>query len=215
MGKGLFVSLEGPDGAGKSTLIRRLAAKLRASRLKPIVTREPGGSPLAEKIRGILLARSSAALTTRAEVLLFEAARSQHLAETIRPALTKGQVVLCDRFMDSTTAYQAAGRGLKAAEVSWLNSFATAGQKPDLTLVLDVDPKTGALRSRKRGEGKDRMEAAGLEFQARVRKAFKAIARKEARRVKLIDATRQNADEVFEEAWGILAVRLRKRGHGL
>ena len=190
MGLGLFVSLEGPDGAGKSTIIRRLTLKLRAARLRPRVTREPGGSPLAEKIREILLARSSAALTPRAEVLLFEAARTQHLHETILPALKRGEIVLCDRFADSTTAYQAAGRGLKAQQVEWLNGFATSGKKPDFDSGSGRGPEGWSEKiAQKEGGGKDRMEAAGLEFQAKVRKAFKSIARKEPRRVKVIDTS--------------------------
>ena len=211
MPKGLFITVEGPDGSGKSTLIAKLASRLRREGFKVRKTREPGGSPLAEKIRAILLSPASRAMSDRAELLLFEAARRQHLDETIEPALAAGRVVLCDRFADSTTAYQGAGRAIRASDVAWLNHFACQGRKPDLTLVLNVDPAAGLRRAGRLKGGRDRMEQAGLGFHKRVRAAFLKLARREPRRVKVIDSGRQGPQEVFETAWRLVQARLKKK----
>jgi dTMP kinase len=173
--RGVFITFEGTDGAGKSTLIRLLAERLRTANRTITVTREPGGSPIAEKIREILI---SEAMDPWTELFLYEASRAEHLARTIRPALERGDWVLCDRFADSSLAYQGQGRGLPWAEVKALNRSATRGLKPDLTVWLDVDP----AKSLERAKEKNRFEAEGVGFQARVRKGFARASREQPAR---------------------------------
>lgn len=197
--KGLFVTLEGPDGSGKSTQRRLLAAALRKSGYKVVETREPGGSPLAEKIRDLVLDPKNQGLVAGAELLLFEAARCQHVADLILPALKKGAVVLCDRFTDSTLAYQGAGRALRQADVLWLNRFATAGLKPDLTLVYDLGAQEGLKRARRLKGRSDRMEKADLAFHRRVGSAFRRLARTQSRRVKLIRVDGQSPQAIADQ----------------
>lgn len=206
--KGLFVTLEGPDGSGKSTQRRLLAAALRKSGHKVVETREPGGSPLAEKIRELVLDSKNLGFVDGAELLLFEAARCQHVADTILPALKKGAVVLCDRFTDSTVAYQGAGRALKKSDVLWLNRFASAGLKPDLTLVFDLGAREGLARAKRLKGQADRMESVDLAFHRRVRNAFRSLARSDRRRVKLIAVDGQSPQAVAEAGLAHLLRRL-------
>jgi dTMP kinase len=173
--KGVFITFEGSDGAGKSTLIGLLAERLRAEGRSVTVTREPGGSPVAERIREIIIKE---AMDPWTELFLYEASRAEHLARTIRPALERGDWVLCDRFADSSLAYQGQARGLPWAEVERLNRSATRGLKPDLTVWLDVDPVLGLQRAR----DKNRFEAEGLEFQKRVRAGYARAARQAPKR---------------------------------
>jgi dTMP kinase len=207
--KGLFVTLEGPDGAGKSTQRRLLAAALRKAGHKVVETREPGGSPLAEVIRALVLDPKHHGLTDRAELLLFEAARAQHVADTILPALKVGAVVLCDRFSDSTLAYQGAGRALKRADVEWLNRFATAGLAPDLTLVFDLGSAEGLRRAKRLKGSADRMEQADLAFHRRVRAAFLALARSAPRRVKRLAVDGKTPEAVAAEGLALISKKLR------
>lgn len=207
--KGLFVTLEGPDGSGKSTQARLLTEKLREAGYKTVLTREPGGSPLAEKIRGLLLDPANRDLTDGAELLLFEAARNQHVHDTVLPALAQGKVVLCDRFVDSTTAYQVAGRGLRAAEVAWLNRYGSSGLKPDLTLCFDIPVAEGLRRAKQAKGGRDRMEQTERAFRERVRRGFLALARREPRRIKRINVSGRAVDDVAAEAWSLLAAKLK------
>ena len=181
----VFLTFEGIDGCGKSTQLNLLAEILRAAGREVVTTREPGGTKLAENIRNYLL-HTGQPLDVRAELLLFGAARAQHVAEVIRPALQRRAVVLCDRFADSSVAYQGAGLGLPKAFIMQMNAFATAGAQPNLTLVFDVDPAVG--QARRAAERDDRIEARGLEFQAKVREGFLAIAREEPKRVVVINA---------------------------
>ncbi|MBI3944503.1 MAG: dTMP kinase [Armatimonadetes bacterium] len=185
MPAGIFITLEGPEGAGKTTQADTLAEWLRERGHGVIVTREPGGDPLAEGIRA-LLQNPEWALDVRAELLLFLAARAQHVAHVIRPALAQGRTVVCDRFSDSTLAYQSAGSGLPLAEVRALNEFATGGLAPDLTLLLDLDVTLGL---RRQGEWA-RMERRGVEFHRRVREGFLRLAAAEPERVRVVDAAR-------------------------
>jgi dTMP kinase len=210
--KGLFVTLEGPDGSGKSTQAKLLAEKLRKAGYRCVLTREPGGSPLAEKIRRLLLDPAHGKLRDGAELLLFEAARFQHVKDTVLPALAAGTVVLCDRFVDSTTAYQVNGRGLKAAHVAWLNRFGSAGLKPDLTLFFDIPVAEGLRRAQKAKGGKDRMERIERGFRERVRQGFLSLARREPRRVKRLAVMDQTPAQVAERAWALLAPKLKARG---
>ncbi len=192
-GRGLFITVEGPEGAGKSSQLRLLAEYLESRGLPCRCTREPGGTPLAETIRAVVKNHTGAEeMRPETELLLIEAARVQHVYGVIAPALAAGQTVLCDRFTDSTSAYQGGGRGVPFEAVEALNSFARAGCVPDLTLLLDLDPADGFKRASDRPEtrGKyDRFEAEKLEFHRRVRAAFLAIARAEPERVRIVDAS--------------------------
>lgn len=208
---GKFITFEGPEGAGKSTQLRLLAEELRSRGLEVVTTREPGGTPLAELLRNILKThQGTETLHPETELLLMEAARSQHAREVILPALERGAVVLCDRFYDSTTAYQGAARNIDTSLIAELNIFAAAFRKPDLTLILDLDIESGFRRAGKRQETAgeyDRFEAENRSFHSRVREGFHAIAAKEPQRVRIIDAEgtpeevaariRSAADELF------------------
>jgi dTMP kinase len=206
--QGLFVTLEGPDGSGKSTQQALLAEHLRSFGYFVVETREPGGSPTAERIRRMLLDPELKALRPPAELLLFEAARAQHVADTIAPALAKGAVVLCDRFTDSTTAYQGAGRSVDSKSVVWLNRFATAGFAPDLTLLYDLGPKQGLKRARQAKGRRDRMEAADLGFHQRVRARFLRLAKESPRRVKAIGVAGRTPQSVAEVGLKLILERL-------
>jgi dTMP kinase len=200
----VFFTFEGIDGCGKTTQLNLLAEYLRAQGREVVTTREPGGTKLAEAIRNYLL-HSTQPLDSRAELLLFGAARAQHVAEVIRPALRSGAFVLSDRFADSSVAYQGAGLGLSADFIRQMNAFATAELSPHLTLFLDVDPAVG--QRRRAAERDDRIEARGLEFQAKVREGFVSIARDEPERMIVLDAS--PAPDVIHQQ--ILAV-IRERG---
>ena len=168
---GLFITLEGPEGAGKSTNREYLAERLRAAGLDVVLTREPGGTPLAERIRELLLAPSEEAMHADTELLLVFAARAQHLSEVIRPALARGAVVLCDRFTDATYAYQGGGRGLSHARIASLEAFVQGDLRPDLTLVFDLPVEVGLARATARGR-LDRFEQEGRAFFDAVRNTY-------------------------------------------
>ena len=195
---GFFLTFEGPEGAGKSSQIKILAQHLEQRGFSVVLTREPGGTMLAEQLRDLLKhPPAGETLHDETELLLMEAARSQHVREVIAPALRAGKVVLCDRFYDSTTAYQGAARGLALAEIDHLNRFAVGDCRPQLTFLLDLAPEVGFARAKTRG-GTDRIEAAGLEFHHKVRQAFLDLARQEPERIKIINADRP-ADEISAE----------------
>ena len=190
--QGVFITLEGGDGVGKSTHTKRLAAYLEAHGREVCRVHEPGGTELGEKIRSLLLDYDGEAqIDSRAELLLYEAARAQLVAEVVAPALAAGKVVLSDRFIDSTVAYQGYGRELGASLVSSLNEAATGGIMPDRTVLLLVDPEIGlerAIKRSKTGNG-DRMEREGRVFHRRVREGFDALAQEASTRIRIIDAT--------------------------
>jgi dTMP kinase len=186
-GGGRFVTFEGVDGAGKSTQLRRLAAALRAEGVATVETREPGGSPGAEAIRALLVDGEPGRWSAETELLLFTAARRDHLERVIAPALARGETVLCDRYVDSTRAYQSAGRGADRALIDDLHAR-LIGRDPDLTLILDIDPDAALARGLAAG-GAERFEGFGLSFQQRLRDAFRAIAAAEPERCALIDAS--------------------------
>jgi len=193
--RGRLVTFEGGEGVGKSTQVERLARTLRAAGREVVATREPGGTERAEAIRAALLSGAAKPYGPFAEALLFSAARIDHLDRLIRPALERGAVVLCDRFSDSTRAYQGAAGGLDAGTIAALERVTLGGLSPDLTLILDLPPETGLARARARaadtgGEGAeaDRFEAEALAFHARLREAFLAIAAAEPARCAVIDA---------------------------
>nr|WP_217433366.1 dTMP kinase [Pseudomonas sp. M5] len=184
---GLFITLEGPEGAGKSTNRDYLAARLREQGLDVVLTREPGGTPLAEKVRELLLAPSDEVMAADTELLLVFAARAQHLAQVIRPALERGAVVLCDRFTDATYAYQGGGRGLSVERIAVLEQFVQGELRPDLTLVFDLPVEVGLARAAARGR-LDRFEQEGQAFFEAVRQAYLQRARREPQRYDLLDA---------------------------
>lgn len=200
--KGLFITIEGPDGAGKTSVIEELYPRLQATAAKQIVkTREPGGIPIAEKIRHVILDPINDQMDDRTEALLYAAARRQHLVEKIWPALDAGKIVLCDRFVDSSLAYQGAGRGIGMVEVLKINEFAIEGTIPDITLYLDVDSDTGLQRIMKNRTNQiDRLDSEGLQFHQRVRHAYLKLAEANADRIVKIDA-RKRLDEVVEDCF--------------
>jgi dTMP kinase len=193
MASGLFITLEGVEGSGKTTQAGLLAAGLRERGYQVLATREPGGTKAGDAIRAIFL-DPAVALHAEAELLLILADRAQHVREQLRPALAQGMIVISDRYSDSTIAYQGYGRGLELAVLGRLNDFATGGTPPDLTFVLDCDAEAGLARTRQRMRGAectpDRFEGERAEFHRRVRQGFLAIARAEPDRVNIVDATR-------------------------
>ena len=201
---GRFITLEGPEGAGKTVLARRLAEALGGRGHTVRLTREPGGTPLGERVRALLLERSSGdlAIDPRADALLFNAARAQLVAEVIRPALESGEVVLCARFADSTLAYQGYGAGLPIDQLRAIADAATGGLTPDLTILLDVDPEVGLRR--KAPGARNRFEASfDLDFHRRVRAGFLELAEQEPERWRVVDSTR-HVDRVFDDVLGVV-----------
>lgn len=194
MTAGRFITLEGIEGAGKSTVARLVCDWLRARGFPVRLTREPGGTPLAERVRGVVLERGDEQISPVTETLLMFAARGIHLENLIRPALARGEWIVCDRFTDATRAYQGSGRGVDAA---WIEALATAvhgGLQPDCTLLLDLPPATGLARARQRsGVAADRFEAETEAFFARVRAGYLELARGEPHRIRVIDAAAELA----------------------
>ena len=190
--KGLFITFEGPEGSGKSTQVELLCNVFKISKIPYVKTREPGGTVLAEKIRAILKDTDlNNILSVRAEALLFQAARAQHVYEKIKPAIDSGKIVICDRYADSSVVYQGIARGLGKKEIENLNSFSTCKLVPDLTILLDIDPGIGLKRADFRESGninKDRFEEQGIEFHTLVRKAFLELAKENSKRYRVVPA---------------------------
>ena len=200
MTRGLFITFEGGEGAGKSTQVVRLVERLRARGIDVVQTREPGGSPGAEAIRNLVVAGESERWSPRTETLLMFAARSDHLERTILPTLGTGRWVVCDRFADSSRAYQGAGGGAPAAFIEDLDAAIVGADQPDLTLIFDLPVETGLERAFGRGLFETRFETKGLAFHQRLRDGFAAIAAAHPERCRLIDAT-GDADAVFARVW--------------
>ncbi|MDH0748102.1 dTMP kinase [Pseudomonas sp. GD03842] len=212
---GLFITLEGPEGAGKSTNREYLAERLREQGIDVVLTREPGGTPLAERIRELLLAPSDEVMDADTELLLVFAARAQHLASVIRPALARGAVVLCDRFTDATYAYQGGGRGLSVERIAALEDFVQGALRPDLTLVFDLPVEIGLARATARGR-LDRFEQEGRAFFEAVRSTYLNRAAAAPQRYRLVEAAR-SLDEVqasLDAMMPDLLQRLTERQHG-
>ena len=208
---GLFITLEGPEGAGKSTNREYLAERLRAEGIEVLLTREPGGTPLAERIREVLLTPGEEQMNPDTELLLVFAARAQHLAQVIRPALARGAVVICDRFTDSTYAYQGGGRGLSLERIATLETFVQGDLRPDLTLVFDLPVEVGLARASARGR-LDRFEMEGRVFFDSVRSAYLKRAEADPSRYYLLDAA-QPLTQV-QQALDALLPKLLERYRG-
>lgn len=200
MMQGLFITFEGPDGCGKTTQMKLLAEYFEKKGKEVVLTREPGGKGLGEKVRDILL-NYDGEVSDRCESFLFLADRAQNIDIIVNPAVKEGKIVLCDRHIDSTVAYQGYGRGLNIDRINMLNNLATNGKKPDLTLVFDVDVETSMKRV---GKEKDRMESAGIDFHNRVRKGYLELAKQEPKRIKVLDATK-SIEEIHKDVINILA----------
>ena len=186
--EGVFISFEGVDGCGKTTQQTILGQAVEALGREVILLREPGGTPISEKIRNIVLDPANTEMGDRCELLLFEASRAQLVHQTILPALERGAVVICDRYFDSTYAYQAVARGIDEQTVQMANVLGSIGVVPHRTLIFDIDPEVGYERSRKRGEP-DRMEVEGLNFQRKIREGYLQLAKDEPARVRVVDAS--------------------------
>ena len=194
MKKGLFITFEGADGCGKTTQMKLLNEYLKNSGKETLITREPGAKGLGEKLREILL-NYDGEVSSVCESFLFLADRAQNIDTIIEPAICEGKIVLCDRHIDSTVAYQGYGRGLDIERINMLNSIATSAKKPDLTFVFDIDVETSMKRV---GKEKDRMESAGIDFHNRVRKGYLELAKQEPERIKVIDASK-SVEKIHEE----------------
>jgi len=203
----MFITFEGPEGSGKSTQIRKLGEYLQQRGVDCIVTKEPGGTPIADRIRAIVLDSAHAELDPWAEVLLYSASRRQHTVEKIRPALARGTHVLCDRYIDATIAYQGYGRVIDLGRLELLNAWATENLVPDITLLYDIDEETGLARAHRRNAAMEvdegRFEAEDLRFHRRVREGYLAMATAAPKRFVVIDG-HGTIDEVFERTLGAL-----------
>jgi dTMP kinase len=198
---GIFLTFEGPDGAGKSTQVRLLANQLERMGIPYITTREPGGTPIADKIRAVLLDPAHSEMAPMTEVLLYAASRAQHVEEVIRPALAQGRVVICDRYIDASIAYQATGLGLKRELIQRISEEATGSLWPDRTYLIDVPAEIGLARAAgSRQGGLDRIESRGLDYHRRVRQTFLSLANEYSQRFLLIDGT-QSVEEIHAAIW--------------
>lgn len=207
---GKFLTFEGPDGAGKTTQLKRLAEHLESKGFEVLVTREPGGTPISDQIRSLLLNPAHTEMASQTEVLLYASSRAQLVHELIRPALAEGRIVLCDRFVDASIAYQSVGLGIDRVIVEQINRFATGGLTPDRTYMLDVDPATSHDRLIQReGAAKlDRIEQRNQEYHGRVREAFLQIAEQCPDRIMLIDG-KQSCDEIYKQIIGDFYTRFK------
>ncbi len=214
---GRFITFEGIEGCGKTTQARLLAQKLRDLGLSVVLTREPGGTPIAERIREVLLDSNNTEMADETEMFLYLASRAQHAAERVLPALTRGDWVICDRFGDSTVCYQGWGGGLDIELIHSLNRVATQDREPDMTFVLDIDVETGLLRARGSDAAGDRMEQKAIEYHQKVREGFLDLARTAPDRVKIIDGRREVeeiAEEIFRLVKPLIPAETTER-HGL
>ena len=208
----MFITFEGPEGSGKSSQAQLLFHHLEQAGRRVLLTREPGGTALGDRLRGLLMAAADVAIVPQAEVLLFAAARAQLVAEVIRPGLATGGIVICDRYSDSTLAYQAFGRGLELDAVRRVVDFATAGLVPDLTVLLDLPPEEGLRR--KGAEPSDRFEREDLAFHRRVREGYLALARRSPARWLVLDA-RGSRDELAAAIRARVEAQLASRPSGV
>lgn len=199
LSKGLFITFEGIEGSGKTTQAERAFEAVKLDGYSCVFTREPGGTEVSEKIRSILLDKANSEMTPICELFLYLASRSQNISQTIKPALEKGDIVIADRFSDSTVAYQGGGRGLDKEMIKTLNDLATDGLKPGLTILVDIDPAKGLDRS----ESRDRIEMESINFHRKVRREFLRIAEEEPKRVATVDGD-NDSDSVHEQIMTII-----------
>lgn len=216
---GYFITFEGVEGCGKTTQIKLLADFLSARGIRTHLTREPGGCPIADKIRSILLDAENHALSPLAELMLYAAARAQHVTEVIAPALNEGTIVLCDRFCDATVAYQSFGRGIDRGVIDTLNDHACQGVSPDLTVLVDCDPALGLERARRRieatsGPREERFELEALAFHHRVRSGYQHLATDEPKRFLVIDGSK-SIEEIFAAISTQVAARIPEAAHAV
>ncbi|MDW7616548.1 dTMP kinase [Peribacillus simplex] len=213
MKRGIFITMEGPEGAGKTTITQMLGKALKQEGYKVLLTREPGGVPISEQIREVILNKDNTAMDSRTEALLYAAARRQHLVEVVMPVLERGGIVLCDRFIDSSLAYQGHARGLDIEEVYSINKFAIGDMMPDATFFFDIDPEEGLRRIQANGEREvNRLDLEALDFHKKVCEGYQSIINRWEDRFIIIDAGR-TVDEVFEEAKASLFNYLEKTGN--
>ena len=206
----MFITFEGGEGAGKSTAIKRIVEKLTSEGYEIVLTREPGGTPIAEEIRNVILDKKNTAMDPRTEALLYAASRRQHLVEKVIPALREGKLVLCDRFLDSSLAYQGGARGIGIDTVYNMNLFATEGMLPDLTILFDIKPEEGLARIAANSQREvNRRDVEKLTFHNKVRDSFHELAKKFPERFVIVDASK-TPDEVFEDAYKAIEDRLKK-----
>jgi len=205
----LFITFEGGEGSGKSSVLRLLAAQFEKEGIPFILTREPGGTPIAEQIRNVILDKANTAMDPRTEALLYAASRRQHLAEKVWPALKEGKMVLCDRYLDSSLAYQGGARGLGIDNVLDINLFATEGTFPDLTLLFDIEPALGLARiAANAGREVNRLDLEKMSFHEGVRKTFHELAERFSDRFVIIDASKP-LEEVYQDAYNAIKERMR------
>lgn len=209
--RGLFLTFEGGEGAGKTTQIRRLGEWLSQREIPNLITHEPGATDLGKTVREIVLGTRTQGLSSRAELLLYEADRAQHVETFLLPGLREGRVVLCDRFADSSTVYQGICRGLGERETAALNRFATGGLRPDRVFVFDIPEEEGLARARKRSGTLDRLESEALSFHRKVRQGFLKLARQNRTRFTVIDA-RKSPDEIAAKVLKVLEPMLKRKG---
>ena len=211
MKKGLLVSLEGPDGAGKSSVLEALVPILEENGHQVVTTREPGGVPISEAIREVILDQKNTEMDGKTELLLYIASRRQHLIEKVLPALESGKLVIMDRFIDSSVAYQGFGRGLGVSDIEWLNRFATDDLKPDVTLYFDLDVEEGLARiARNKNREVNRLDLEGLDMHKRVRQGYLYAFENEPDRIVKIDAS-QTLESVVQDSLAVLNKRLNDK----
>ncbi|WAA12321.1 dTMP kinase [Fervidibacillus halotolerans] len=211
MGKGIFITVEGPEGAGKTTILKIVASELKEKGYPVIYTREPGGIPIAEKIREIILDKSNIEMDPKTEALLYAAARRQHLVEKIIPEINKGKIVLCDRFIDASIVYQGYARGIGMDPVYLINEFAVDHVMPDLTVYFDIQPEIGLKRIQQHRETEvNRLDLEGVQFHRKVREGYKLLLRKYPERIKELDADRP-LEEVKKDTEKMIMDYLQKR----
>mgnify|MGYP001323223541 CR=1 FL=1 len=206
--RGLFITIEGPDGSGKSTIVKELTKKLDEAQITYITTREPGGIDIAEQIRAIILSPKNTTMDVRTEALLYAASRRQHLVEKILPALEKGIHVICERLVESSLAYQGYGRGIGIDKVWMINQFAIDDTLPDITIFLDVNPEIGLARINANRKNLDRLDLEGIEFHKRVYEGYNIVKEMFRDRIIVVDANR-TIDEVVEDVYQIIYKKIK------
>lgn len=211
MVRNLFITFEGPEGAGKTSVLKVMVERLQQENIDVLATREPGGIEIAEKIREVILNPAHTAMDARTEALLYAAARSQHFHEKVQPALEEGKLVLCDRFIDSSLVYQGMGRNLGVEAVHAINEFAIGRRMPDQTILFDLEPAIGLARiEANRADEINRLDTESLAFHEKVREGYLQLAQQNRERIRIVDAS-QPLEDVIESTWAILKVLLKEK----